>query len=237
MNKARFKGFRVVVGESDLWIGVNRNDWNPKMESAAWKCVVEIRSLLEEYIFRFPEFRDSFDPVPVLGNDSSVITLMKDAGFAAGTGPMASVAGMVAQETGLYLSAKFDLTEIVVENGGDIYLQVVSPVVTRIDAGRNTNFGRIGLVIPPEMSPVGVCTSSGMFGHSVSLGQADSVTVVSSSAYLADAFATGIANQIHTSDDIGVVTETSFTADMLSLVCIKDDQIGIKGNLKLGKTN
>ena len=235
MNLQRFRGFRVVVGESDLWVGVSPESYDPEMAPSIEAFMRGLRDDLQNYILSFPVFRDTFDPLPVLENDPDIVVKMKNAAIIAGTGPMAAVAGMVAQETGLFLSGKFHPGEYVIENGGDIYAAVKDPVILAIDAGGNKKFSDIGLLLTPDMSPSGICTSSGMFGHSVSLGKADSVTVVCPSACDADALATGVANQIQSSADIRGVVERTFNGNMYSLVCIKDEQIGIRGRIQIAR--
>ncbi len=231
INHERFSEFRVMVEESDLWIGVSPESYAPEMQSSVLKFEIMLRAVLQEYIFEYPEFRDSFDPIPIHDDDPEIVKGMKEAAFTAGTGPMAAVAGMVAEETGNFLIEKFNPPEFIVENGGDIFLRIIKPITLSIFSGKNKAFENIGLQLDSTTTPAGICTSSGMFGHSVSLGKADSVTVVCRSAYTADAYATGIANQVKSSRDIKPVVESSFTSEMRSLVCIKDNQIGIRGSL------
>jgi ApbE superfamily uncharacterized protein (UPF0280 family) len=231
MNKERFRGFRIVVKETDLWIGVSPHAWQQDMEEKTTKFVHEIRAVLTEYISSHPDFAVSFDPIDLLEGDPEPVRSMKEAALKAGTGPMAAVAGMVAQETGRFLENTYDPDEYVIENGGDIFLKVVKQMTLRIFSGLNRHFGNIGLDLSPSFTPAGICTSSGMFGHSISLGKADSVTVVCRSASVSDAWATALANKIKNPADVRRVVETSFTPEMISLVCIKDDQVGIRGQL------
>ncbi len=233
MNQGRFRGFRIVAGETDLWTGVDHKAYTTGMEPAVREFVAGLRKTLVDYIRAFPAFLKSFVPIPVLLQDPPVIAAMKNAGKIAGTGPMAAVAGMIAQETGLFLERTFTPGEYVVENGGDIYLKVLDTLTLSIEAGENHRFDGLGLQLTPSVTPAGICTSSGMFGHSVSLGKADSVTVVCPSACEADALATGIANRIRSAADIDGVVQNQFTGSMLSLVCIKDEKIGIRGRLQI----
>ncbi len=235
MNRERFQEFRVVAGESDLWIGVSPRTYRPEMEASVLSFVTGLRDELIAYIGSFPQFRDSFEPLEILKDDPEIIVRMKHAGLSSGTGPMASVAGLVAGEAGRFLKSTFNPEEIVVENGGDIYVDLKEPVMLSIEAGKNRMFAGIGIRLVPWLTPAGVCTSSGMFGHSVSLGKADSVTVVCPSACLADAWATSVANRIQTAEDVAVTVQQAFSAEMISLVCIKDDRIGIRGELSIGR--
>ena len=218
--------------ESDIWIGISP-DIEPRIiEIPTRQKLKEIRSLLSNYIVNFPDFGTSIDPVPILLGDQGLIVSMKNSTAKAGVGPMAAVAGLIAEEIGKFIQGTFHSHEVMVENGGDIYLSVNSELVLSIDAGSNIHFNSLGLIIPPTLSPLGICTSSGMFGHSMSFGKADAVTVACQSAPLADAWATSIANCIQLEKDVNTALELHNT-DMISLICIKDEKIGVKGQLKL----
>ncbi len=228
----RFNSLIIKEYESDLWIGISPGIEPQLIETLARKKLKEIRSLLSAYIVKYPDFGTSLDPVPILSGDHGLIFLMKNCSAKAGVGPMATVAGLIAEEIGKFIRGAFHPHEVIVENGGDIFLSVNSELVLSIDAGSNTHFGSLGLVIPSALTPLGICTSSGMFGHSMSLGKADTVTVACQSASLADAWATSIANHIQQEGDVKTALELH-NADMISLICIKDEKIGVKGQLKL----
>jgi hypothetical protein len=63
-------------------------------------------------------------------------------------------------------------------------------------AGASPLSNRFGLRIVPEQTPLGICTSSGTVGHSLSFGKAESVTVLADSACIADAAATRLGNEV-----------------------------------------
>jgi ApbE superfamily uncharacterized protein (UPF0280 family) len=232
MKSYRFNSLIVRENESDLWIGISPEIEPDLIEIPIQKKLKELRSLLSGYIARFSEFGTSFDPVPICAADEKHIILMKDCSAKAGVGPMAAVAGLIAEEIGKFIQETFHPHEVIVENGGDIYLSINSELVMSIDAGTNRHFSSFGLSITPEISPLGICTSSGMFGHSTSLGKADAVTVACKSTPLADAWATSIANRIQQEGDVNIAMELH-NSDMISLICIKDEKIGVKGSLKL----
>ena len=148
---------------------------------------------------------------------------------------MASVAGAVAEFVGndlLPFSA-----EIIVENGGDIYLKSLNKRVVGIYAGKSPLSGRIGIEISGEATPLGICTSSGTVGHSLSYGQADAVVVLAKSSTLADAAATAIGNLIIKANDIQSGIEFAKGIDGLSgAIIIKDDNLGLWGEVKLCQT-
>ncbi len=113
---------------------------------------------------------------------------------------MASVAGAVAEAVGQELMAQSE--EIIVENGGDVFLRRSGDVRVGIFAGRSPLSLRVGLVIAAAAHPWGVCTSSGTVGPSLSFGRADAVCILSPSASLADAAATAVGNLVRSPSDL-----------------------------------
>ena len=145
---------------------------------------------------------------------------------------MAAVAGAIAEAVGKDLLAY--TPEVIVENGGDIFMKISQPRLVGVYAGESPFTGRIALEISPGEIPLGVCTSSGTVGHSLSFGAADAVVVLSHSTALADAAATAIGNRVRTADDIDVAIEQAQAiAGMVGVVIIKDDRIGMWGDVKL----
>jgi ApbE superfamily uncharacterized protein (UPF0280 family) len=93
---------------------------------------------------------------------------------------------------------------------------------------------RVGLRLKPDLLPLAVCTSSGTIGHSLSLGTADAVCVVSASCCLADASATAIGNRIRSKKDIQSAIEFGKNIDgVQGLVIILEDEMGIWGDLEV----
>lgn len=181
--------FRVVVQETDLHIHA-RSD----LEAAAREAVFEHRGYIEACIRRNPAFARTLTPWREVGPFSPVVAAMVDAGRRAGVGPMAAVAGALAEEVGRALLRYSP--EVIVENGGDIFLKLEHPVTIGIFAGRSPLSMKIGLALAAAGRPVAVCTSSGTVGHSLSQGVADAVCVLSDSCALADAAATAIGNRV-----------------------------------------
>jgi ApbE superfamily uncharacterized protein (UPF0280 family) len=123
---------------------------------------------------------------------------------------------------------------VVVENGGDCFIRVNSPLQISIFAGQSGLSNKLALQIYPEKTPLGVCTSSGTVGHSLSLGLADAVTVLSPSAALADAAATMICNQVKSKNDIHqAITFTQQIEGVLGAIIIVEDEIGAWGDVEL----
>jgi ApbE superfamily uncharacterized protein (UPF0280 family) len=195
--------------------------------------IVRQRKILEDYIVRQPEFQKSFEPIALLNDAPASAQQMAFAADRVGVGPMAAVAGMMAQlaaQAGLKAGAE----EVIVENGGDIYLQVNQPVVIEIFAGSDTLPRRLGFSLKPEDTPLSICSSSGRMGHSTSLGQCDLATVVSKDAALADAAATQAANCVRTANDVEpTLNRIAAINGVDGVLIVKDTHIGMAGHLPL----
>ena len=128
--------------------------------------------------------------------------------------------------------------DIIVENGGDIYLKSTAKRIVGIYAGNSPLSGKIGLEINSVETPLGICTSSGTVGHSLSYGKADAVIVLSKSAAIADAAATAIGNLINQSTDINNGIELAKGIKGINgVVIIKDDDIGLWGKVRIRRTS
>ncbi len=223
--------FNVVVKETDLYIRARTN-----LKRKALKLVLKYRDLLEKYIERHPSFLTSLEPLDVGDDAPRIITEMAETARRVGIGPMAAVAGAIAEFVGSQLLDSSP--EIIVENGGDIYLRSLENRLIGIYAGKSPLTGKVGLEIKGQDTPMGICTSSGTVGHSLSFGQADAVIVLSKSAALADAAATAIGNLIIKPDDIPKGIEFARGIDGLSgVVIIQSDKIGMWGEVKIRQTH
>lgn len=223
--------FQVTVKETDLYIRAASN-----LERKALKAVIKYRGQLERYIERHPAFQDSLEPLPSDGNAPFMVNTMLEAGWTAGVGPMAAVAGAIAACVGQEL---LDYSpEVIVENGGDIFMKSLEKRVVGIFAGESPLSGKLGLEIEAKDTPLGICTSSGTVGHSLSYGNADAVVVVARSAALADAAATAIGNRVTQAGDMPTVIEfAGGISGLKGLVIIKDDAVGVWGDIKLCPTS
>ena len=179
-------------------------------------CILAIRSDLEGFIRSDPFFLTTYEPYPCPKGAPEVVHLMCDAAKQAGVGPMAAVAGTIS-----YLVARHMLetgsTWAVVENGGDIAIKINEPYHIGIFAG-DSPVKDLGLRLEPRKDIFGVCTSSGTWGHSVSLGCSDAACVVAKDPVLADACATLLGNQVQSRDPTEKEMDSYFK-------CLK----GIKG--------
>ena len=229
-NTARFTGFEVAHLETDLWIGIDPASFQPEMKTVAFEKIKSLREKLDQYIVAEPFFKKSLKPFHPSEIAPNVAVEMAVAAEKAGIGPMSTVAGLFAREIGETLLQNFSIAEMVIENGGDIYVLIKNELVLSVFAGESILSERIGLVIPPEKSKLGICTSAGTVGPSLSYGKADAVVVVCEDVLLADAFATAFGNKVKSPDDVEkVINQSEKYPEILSLLIICDDKIGIKG--------
>ncbi len=191
--------------------------------------IVRQRKILEDYITRHPEFRTAFEPVVLLADAPPSAQQMAHAADRVGAGPMAAVAGTMAQlaaQAGLKAGAG----EVIVENGGDIYLQTKSAVTIGLYPGAGELAGRLAFSLEAKDTPISICSSSGKMGHSTSLGQCDLATVVSKDAALADAAATQAANLVQTMDDVEPALNRIAAIDGVDgVLIVKAEHIGMAG--------
>ncbi len=227
INSKDLISFNIVVKETDLYICASTN-----LKRKAYRLVLKYRDKLERYIGQHPTFLTSLEPLPVDEDAPRIIKAMAEAAVRVGIGPMASVAGAIAEFVGNELLAFSP--EIIVENGGDIYLKSLGERIVGIYAGKSPLTGKIGLKINGDDTPLGICTSSGTVGHSLSCGKADAVIVLSKSVTLADAAATAIGNLIKQPSDIPSGIEFAKGIEGLKgLLIIKDDKVGLWGEVKI----
>lgn len=176
----------------------------PDEVTAAKSGMLAARQEVERQIASDPYFSATFEPYTPK-NPAEIPASMARAATEAGVGPMAAVAGAIARagvEAMVEAGAGFSL----VDNGGDIALVSERGVTIGIYAGASPVSGRFAFRVPPQEEILGICTSSGTVGPSISFGIADAVTVISPDVVAADAWATAICNRI-TVDDISVLDD------------------------------
>ncbi len=193
--------------------------------------IVRQRTTLEAYIERHPEFRTSYVPVGLRSDAPRIARLMQEAAARVGVGPMAAVAGTIAQlaaEAGVAAGA----TEAIVENGGDIYLISDCDITVALHTGTERLGSRLALALSPAHLPLSLCSSSSRMGHSDSRGDCDLATVASRSAALADAAATHACNLVRDQADIDCVLEqVGAIRGVAGLLIVKGDRVGLYGDL------
>jgi ApbE superfamily uncharacterized protein (UPF0280 family) len=192
--------------------------------------LVRQRTLLERYIRLQPEFASTLEPLELLNEAPEIARTMARAAELTGVGPMAAVAGAMAQACARAALAG-GAAEAIVENGGDLYLASPKEVVVGLFAGDHPLSGKLALRVLPGQMPLSICSSSSFLGHSLSLGRCDLATVVSSDAALADAAATLSGNLVESPDDVEPTLErVRAIPGVRGVLIVKDRRVGLAGD-------
>jgi ApbE superfamily uncharacterized protein (UPF0280 family) len=220
--------FGVVIKESDLFICAESD-----LSAEARTSLARHRGDLEGFISRQPRFGTSFGPYEVPEDSPPVVTLMAAAASRVGVGPMAAVAGAIAELVGKDLAPLSP--EIIVENGGDIHIRSGQARRVGVFAGKSPLSGSLSLRIPPTPEEgLGVCTSSATVGPSYSAGRADSALVVAESASLADAAASALGNRAKTPGHVEeALNSVMGIKGVTGCLVIIGDNLGVRGELEL----
>jgi len=219
--------FQVEIKESNLFVLASR-----KLPKQTEEALVWCRKDIEQYIYRNPIFRTTFKPFPLEEGMPPIVRTMAEAGREAGVGPMAAVAGAIAEFAGKELLNYCD--QVIVENGGDIFMKVKRRRIVGIYAGDSPLSKRIALQIEPQDTPLGICCSAGTFGRSQSLGTADAVIILSPFTALADAVATAVGNLVK--DEAGIQKGLEFVRKIPFIrggVIVKEKKMGAWGRLRI----
>jgi ApbE superfamily uncharacterized protein (UPF0280 family) len=233
-SQERFRSFVVNYKETDLWIGIDHQSFREEMKAVSLLKVKELRSEMEQYLLKDPIFGKTFKPHREEPNAPEIVKVMAEAARRARVGPMAAVAGAFSEAVGRNLMEQFDIQELVVENGGDIFLKIERNLLMSVYAGNSPLSEKIGIEIQAAHSPLGVCTSAGTVGPSISLGKSDATMIVCRNTALADALATTFGNLVQTPEDVQKVTQqTEWFPEILSAVIICRDKIGIRGQFEM----
>jgi hypothetical protein len=204
--------FSLCVRETDLLIGCDTD-----LSQKALESVYTYRGFIESYIRMHPDFLTSLAPLDDDDIAPPIIRDMLKASLAANVGPMASVAGAISEYV-----------------GNDIYLKTQENVRVAVYAGNSPLTYKIGLLLKPGQMPLGVCTSSGTVGHSLSFGKADAVCVLSRSSTMADAAATAMGNMVKGKEDIRTALEKGIKIEGVSgALIVIADHFGAIGEVEL----
>jgi len=188
---------QIIAKETDLQIFTNK----PVETKFIEERIRAYRWDIENYIEKDHRFLTALKPISIELKAPAIIREMSQQSKKVNVGPMASVAGAIAEFIGRDL-IKQGYRDVIVENGGDIFLKTSKVRAIGIYAGRSRLLSKLCLKIRPKDTPVGICTSSGTIGHSLSFGCADSVVIISSNTTLADAVATATANLVKVKTDL-----------------------------------
>lgn len=164
---------------------------------AAKNSMRKQRKHLEDFIEKDPFFQLTLDPYDLdlqLEDAPDIVRQMARCSAVFCIGPMSAVAGAIAK---FAVEAMMDAgaTYAIVDNGGDISILNDQPVVVGIYAGASP-IKDLAFEVPSRRKPLGICTSSGTVGPSISFGCADAATVISQDPALADAAATALGNAV-----------------------------------------
>jgi ApbE superfamily uncharacterized protein (UPF0280 family) len=215
---------KVQIKQTDLLVSGFRD-----LEAEATVLVNKYRRQIEDYIEKHPSFGRSFSSFKRDPFAPKIINSMIEAGLRAEVGPMASVAGAIAEYVGLGLLQYS--RDIIVENGGDIFIRSEARRKLLLLA-ESSDFAGIEIAIQPSSKPIGICTSSGKLGHSSSYGRADGVMVLGRTASMADAAATGIANLINKPSDIDQGLKRAREIGVLGVLILIEGQMGAWGQIE-----
>lgn len=188
----------VAVGETDLLVLAERD-----LRGQARAAARRVRRQIESHAALHPEFLSARTPLPTPADASGTVAAMYAAARVAGVGPMAAVAGAVAEAVARELAALS--SEVIIENGGDLFAITARERLVAIDPGCTGWAEAPALVLPPGERAV--CTSSGTVGHSASGGRADAAVIVAPGGALADALATATANRVRAPEDVAGAVE------------------------------
>jgi ApbE superfamily uncharacterized protein (UPF0280 family) len=220
----------VKMAETDLHILTSQ-----PVNDHALLSVIKVRAEIEKYIHQHLLFLTSLVPLPFDSSAPESVQAMLAAALRVGVGPMAAVAGVIAEHVGRTLLAQ-GIDEVIVENGGDLFIARSQPSVVAIYAGESRLSGKLGISLRPEQMPCGLCCSSGTVGHSLSFGVADAAAVLAPSAALADAAATRLGNEVVSRDSKSVnrAVELAKTIEGITgVVIIAGDHLGAWGDIEL----
>ena len=221
--------FQVTLKETDLLVSAEK-DLTQEALAIVWKY----RNQIEKYIAQDPQFKESLVPRTVDALAPPIVREMAAAGREAGVGPMAAVAGAIAEFVGRDLLDQSP--QIIVENGGDIFLATKVKRKISIFTEKKSLPTYVDFWIDPKKTPLGICTSSGTEGPSFSFGRADAVMVISSSAAIADAMATAAGNMVHSRKDIHKVLDFLRGARQVKAGAVfVEGEMGFWGDLELAE--
>ncbi|KUO72680.1 MAG: thiamine biosynthesis protein ApbE [Clostridia bacterium BRH_c25] len=229
MRTDELQGFNVCEFESDLQIFTGSN-----LEKEARNAVIKYRRDITEYIKKNPKFIASLSPVEAASDAPGIVQDMCRAAQLANVGPMAAIAGAVSKYVGRHLLQFTD--EVIVENGGDIYVKSKKDRRILVYAGSSPFSNKLALLVPGCNRELGICTSSGTVGHSLSFGKADAAVILSKNAVLADAAATAVGNVVKDKNDIEAGIEYAMSIQGVDgVLIIVGDKMGACGDAHIIK--
>ncbi|HAP32073.1 MAG TPA: hypothetical protein DCQ14_03355 [Firmicutes bacterium] len=231
---AEMQPFRLAVKETDLWLAVDQNIPVAAVAGELESFIWHQRTILEHYLKKDPLFCTTLDPHPALPDAPALAFAMARASNRAGVGPMAAVAGAFAQLAGEWL-LRYS-SQVIVENGGDIYYCCRQALRVGVYAGASPFSGRLAVEVHAPGQGRGICTSSATVGPSFSKGRADAAVICGVDALLADAVATAAASMVHTEDDLKRAINFALGIEGIEgALVILGDKLAVRGKMRLAK--
>jgi ApbE superfamily uncharacterized protein (UPF0280 family) len=201
------------------------------MSSEVKQLLSEIHGDLRGHIDKEPSFLTALEPMTSPAGAPEIVREMCESARLACVGPMASVAGAVAEAAGRLILSR--CPEAIVENGGDLWMSLAEPAAVTIFSGNIHFRDSVALSVRAENTPCGICTSSGRFGHSLNFGRADTVTVIADTGALADAAATAAGNMVRDESCLtGACDRAMSIAGVRGIVVIFGDRLAAQGEVE-----
>ena len=208
----------TIIAEKDAYI------------EAAKKEIQKRRNEIEQFIRKDEFFEVSLKPYNYSEKDPEIIKKMCESSEKLNVGPMATVAGVIAEYAIKAMISK-GAKHAIVDNGGDIAIFSNRTVRVGIYTG-NQNTNRYAFQVLPKNKILGICTSSGKIGHSLSFGNTDAVTVFSHDVAIADAAATALGNLVYARQDIKNAFKIfDGIEEITGAIIVIGDKIGLWGNV------
>jgi len=224
----KFFKLEVIVKESDLSVLTDKEIKKEYLRS----LILKYRDQIESYIEENNDFLTFLEPLRMDKKAASIVQEMLVYSKLAGVGPMAAVAGAIAEYVGKELLKQ--CSQVIIENGGDVFLKTEKDIRIGVYAGDSPLSNKIFINIKKSQTPIGICTSSGTVGHSLSFGKADAVIISSSSAILSDAVATAAANLVKTNKDFkNAINFAKNVKGIKGILIILKNNLGVWGDLEI----
>lgn len=224
--------FELRIEESDLLILCDRV--TTPIKETAQRTLRAARADIKQKIQSLPKFGRSLTPIQPEHSDVQIVRQMNDAGQAWSVGPMAAVAGVIAQAVAHAISPLS--RTVIVENGGDIYAVAPSTIRFALYAGEESPFKNALTFEVDASTGMAICTSSKKVGPSLSFGHADAVVAIHHQGGVADAAATALANRIRIPSDIdSVIEQIAAENSLIGIIACMADTLGLWGDLTLVK--
>jgi len=224
---SKFK-LEISHRESDLLISTDKE----VSSEIAQEILLGYYSQIEEYIKRNPDFKNSLSPVAFDDSVPPIVKRMVESSQITKIGPFASVAGAIALYVGEAILEFCE--EVVVENGGDIFLKINAPKLLGVYLGDGFSPKHLTLKLKNKDHAFGIASSSSVIGPSLNFGKANLLTVVCQDAILADGFATALSNKIKNSQDAEALIQEVKKLNLVEGILIAiDSKIYLWGDLEI----